>query len=552
MLNKINSQVNELIEKVTGKKPMMADIKANDWLSWYTGKVDGFHNYKIYNGENELDIQKKSLMMPKTVCEDWADLLANERTDVQIPENDKILLNKLFEENRFGVILSDGIEKTFAVGNGCFVLGLTNFKTGDKSNKIAATDRTKLTIDFVDYFSMRILTIEKKQITECAFISESTAYVDLSIHYKSKETGNYIIHNSRIDNKTKEITQDYEINTNSDFAWFFPYRPNINNNSFIYNNLGISIFANAIDVLKAIDDVFDAFSVEYVSSRMKTFVSAKAYKIIRDDKGKMIRTFDPYDSVFYMLPEQTDGKTMVQTEAPQIRYDAYINGLNTLLNILSKKCGFGTERYKFDKGGIMTATQVISENSDMARSLRKQERYLSNLLKNMVMSIKYINNNYTKNEKFSDFGIEDIKISFDDSIIEDKNAIQERDRLDVQAGIMSELEYRMKHYGQDEKEAKKKIYDMFLYKEIERYMDALKDGMMTPAEFVLKTRGKDDPELVSYIEEHLNKSSLNPMEIFDELNENPEESEEADNNHSNDKTNKLNKPDDKVDEHVEN
>ena len=57
------------------------------------------------------------------------------------------------------------------------------------------------------------------------------------------------------------------------------------------------------------------------------------------------------------------------------------------------------------------------------------------------------------------FSISDdnISIDFDDSIIESKEQEIKKDRLDVEMGAMSLIEYRMKWYGEDEKIAKSKI-----------------------------------------------------------------------------------------------
>ena len=57
----------------------------------------------------------------------------------------------------------------------------------------------------------------------------------------------------------------------------------------------------------------------------------------------------------------------------------------------------------------------------------------------------------------------EITIKFDDSIIVDETTERTQDMLDVQAGIMSKVEYRMKWYNEDEKTATEKIenIDMF-------------------------------------------------------------------------------------------
>lgn len=542
-----NTSVDSLIEQLSGRKIIANNYEIDNWKSWYRGKVDGFHSYRIFNGQEDMNIEKKSLNMAKTVCEDWADALVNEKLDFTLPDKDKEMMEEIFTKNNTNVMLNNAVEKSFATGSGAILVGLKDYGFTFFSKQFVAKDSTQITIDYVDVTCMRVLSISRKQITECAFISESTIYTDVSIHLLN-DKGNYEIINARIDNKSKKITNQNTIDTRSNLKWFFEIRPNINNNSFKYDSLGISIFANAIDVLKAIDDLFDGFSVEYVLLRPRIFVQADTYKIVQDgETGQMKKTIDPYDTVYYLLPKDDENKSKIQSEVPQIRYDAYVNGLNTFLNMLSKKVGFGTERYKFDKGNVATATQIISENSDFARSLKKHEHLFRQVLIDMIWVIKYINDNFTKQPKFSEFNYSDIKIDFDDSIIEDTNAMRERDKGDVEKGLMSNIEYRMKWYNESEEDARKNIFDYFLNVQIDKYVQALKDGVMTPHEFVLRAYGKDnDSELEAYITEQLAKSSINPMDLFSEYQDTKNQDQDQN------KTEEENKnDDDKVDEDEE-
>ena len=138
----------------------------------------------------------------------------------------------------------------------------------------------------------------------------------------------------------------------------------------------------------------------------------------------------------------------------ELRAEEHSKALNDDINFLSFKCGFGTERYKFEKGNIATATQVISENSDMYRTLKKHELILDDVLKELVMII--INLGMIAGVKNITNEIE-ITIDFDDSIIEDKQAERNEDRKDVAMGVMGLAEYRAKHYNETEEEATKKL-----------------------------------------------------------------------------------------------
>ena len=62
--------------------------------------------------------------------------------------------------------------------------------------------------------------------------------------------------------------------------------------------------------------------------------------------------FDPDDTVFYELPEdyfsQAKSKEAIREVNMELRIEEHSKALNDDLNWLSLKCGFGTERYKFE------------------------------------------------------------------------------------------------------------------------------------------------------------------------------------------------------------
>ena len=138
----------------------------------------------------------------------------------------------------------------------------------------------------------------------------------------------------------------------------------------------------------------------------------------------------------------------------ELRADQHSKAINDDLNFLSFKCGFGTERYRFEKGTVATATQVISENSDMYRSLQKHEIILDSVIKELIAIIIRLGIVlHRPNLKES----VDVAIDFDDSIIEDKASERQQDRQDVSMGAMKLTEYRAKWYGETEEEAARHI-----------------------------------------------------------------------------------------------
>ena len=165
--------------------------------------------------------------------------------------------------------------------------------------------------------------------------------------------------------------------------------------------------------------------------------------------------FDENDTVFYQLPEDTNmGNKPIYEVDMELRAEQHSKAINDDLNFLSFKCGFGTERYRFERGSVTTATQVISDNSDMYRSLKKHEIILEDVIKNLIGVI--IRLGIVLREPGITEDIE-ITIDFDDSIIEDKTSERQQDRQDVSMGVMRHDEYRAKWYGETEEEARKNL-----------------------------------------------------------------------------------------------
>ena len=96
---------------------------------------------------------------------------------------------------------------------------------------------------------------------------------------------------------------------------------------------------------------------------------------------------------------------------------------------------------------------MISENSDMYRSLCKHEIVLQSALEELIRII--IRLGIALGEPLR----EDVEvtINFDDSIIEDKEAERQRDRQDVSMGAMGVDEYRAKWFGETLEQARKNL-----------------------------------------------------------------------------------------------
>ena len=473
--------IDEIIKQISGYENL--DLYDNEsymnmWKDWYQGKSNEFHNYRIYNGKRFVPMTRLSLGMAKRVCEDWANLLINEKTDVVVgDEASQNTLNDILRKCKFWHKANEGIEKTFALGIGALVVQVDNIPIVDEGIIPEGT----VNVLFINGTKIRPISIENDQITECAFINVGTKTTNISVHLKD-EKGNYKIHNIKAHGKdginlTFDIQNEddyYIFDTKNNIPWFAILKPNIANNIDINSPLGISIFANNIDTLKEIDIIYDSLANEFVLGRKRIFINVEDM-VVDTKTGEQVEVFDSNDVVFYVLPTSDDGKQTITNDTQTLRVSDHQIGIQTQLNLLSYACGFGTNHYKFDGGSVATATQIVSENSDLFRNLKKHEIIIEDALITVMNAIVYATNTFTQQRINAGTSIE---IQFDDSIIEDKQGEKENDRIDVSMGVMSKAEFRAKWYGEDLETAQRKIDEMssFTIADNEPYTDGEEGG----------------------------------------------------------------------------
>ena len=274
--------------------------------------------------------------------------------------------------------------------------------------------------------------------------------VYLNIH-RLNDQGNYVIENKMFTRNGNNLTPAdlpegvlEEVDTGSNIPLFQIIKPNIVNNVDLDCPMGISVYANAVDQLEGCDLV-DSYCNEFRLGKKRVIVPVTMARMIMEEDGSVTPMFDDNDVEFYALDMGDKAENKLHEVNMEIRAEAHDRGMDKTLALLSKKCGLGTERYKFDIGAVKTATEVISEKSDLFQSLKKHEIIIESALEKMVKAIALLLGLNTEFE---------VTVNFDDSIIEDSNAEKLRDLQEVRDGIMQKYEYRMKWYGEDEATAK--------------------------------------------------------------------------------------------------
>ena len=433
------------------------------WKSWYQGNVKDFHNYFIYNGKKKVNKKRFTMNMAKEISEEWADILWSEKCQISF-EDEKAQenANKLINELDLYVLINNAIEKSGALGTEASVVSVYDIIENEDGMTLDVSN-AKTRVDLVDVDWIFPLSWTNKGITECAFGSveyiKGKKHIVLSVHLLN-DAGNYVIKNHLFSETNGNLTEIKgvedtinEFDTKSNVKWFAIFKPLLTNNLFNNSPFGIPYYANAIDNLKAVDISFDALKNEIVDGRKRTFVRAE---MMNYDDGSQKMVFDPEDTTVYVLPKGATKDDLIQSDSEDLRTDKQTNTLNTQLNILGKKCGFGENFYHFDGQTLQTATQVVSSNSKMFRRKKKLEVGYESAIYDLFKAVAYASSTFGQ----YDINADGLKITFDDSIIEDKEAESIRARAEVSAGLKSKVEYRMQIFGETEEIAKQKIAEI--------------------------------------------------------------------------------------------
>lgn len=426
----------------------------DEWLDWYQGEVESFHTYKIYNGATTVKQKRYRLGMAKKVCEDWANLLLNEKVSIKAGSYEA-RLNAILQANNFRVRGNQLVELAYALGTGAFV-----------EYKDAAGG---VIIDFVRADMIYPLSWDNGDITECAFgstrVMGGKEAIYLQIHRKGRlpseedpeaeteDPDSYYIENRYVDaDSGKEMEPPDNvlplIPTGSPFPLYQIITPNICNNVELDSPLGISVFANSISQLKGCDLVYDSYMNEFVLGRKRILVPVSMAKRMMEADGVAAPSFDPNDTVYYLMPGDSRGEAKPESIDMSIRAQEHELGIQRSLDILSLKVGMGTGRYQFDSSGVKTATEVISDKSDLYQNRQKNAIIIAAALISMAKAVAFL-----------DQGLQDLAVTvdFDDSIIEDTNTTIDRNIKLVQAGLRSKLSAIMEINKCSEDEARKEM-----------------------------------------------------------------------------------------------
>lgn len=428
---------------------MAATVRA--WWEWYTAKAGWYSKETVVN-ERRFKVRRHTLHPARRVCVEWASSILDDDGTKLGTDSEAVteLLEGWAKRTRFVSIAQRCLQRAFGVGTGALALWFDALEDGTCDIRARRYDaRMVLPLSWDD-----------DGVSECAFVTD--AYVDgrkvhqLQIHAMSDETSTYHVTTRLFDAETSDevfsdaILPDFDAGTDS--PTFAIIRPALDNVHAEGTYMGQSVFADAIDAVKGVDNAFDSMQREIDATKVKVFASAEMFDMQRDREGSLRAVPMSPDDLIVMKLDTAAADNLLEVFSPAIRTQQLADALNVALAELGDLTGFGQDYFRYDKaGGMRTATEVSASNSAFMRNIRKHENELRPQLEGLLrclLSCQRALNGWPVPEGC------DVRVDFDDSIIQDTASEKAQMLAEVSAGILPKWKYLERFYAMDEEEAR--------------------------------------------------------------------------------------------------
>ena len=438
------------LEKYIEKRGYKVDVSALETIkitdSWYTNSENAFHKQVTVNGE-PYDLERMNFA--KRLCADDANLV--EMIDVRCSasgQSDEVIKN-ILSKNKFNVQYRKQVEEMSANGTVGAYVWLDNASLYEDGTIRGGDVR----IEYCRAKDIYPLSVVNDEIIEVAFCGSYT--VKGKPRYKIVmyllHEGEYIVETHVFNETGKELTEELQLIQLGDVKPFAIMRVAENNNLKM-KGYGFPKLLNAIPCLKVIDMTVTMWGRDL--SKADKIVLINECLTGRDAQGNPKPLTPQMKNIFVQigankLPEE---KSLVQEYNPEIRIDSFVKSLEVSLSVLSMLYGFGTKKYTFEKGRIVTASEYVGEKQDSMQEINKQRAESINYISDIVKAIAY----FYEISGQGVLDVSDIEVDFDDSFIEDKTSVLESlksDALSFGVPKLTEL-YLSKKYGFTPEEVK--------------------------------------------------------------------------------------------------
>ena len=443
--------INKIINFFKGWWNKMFDYKkiATDFgldMQTSTQILDAIQEWaKIYNkGEPWINDETASLHVAKTVSEKVAASTVNEFKSLCSDEN----INNIYQK------VLKNIQKDTESLVGKALLFFKPYYDG-KTIGVNVIQADKFIPVKFDNSGNLLACITIDQITEQDKVYTRLEYEELidnkitirNIAYEGKTNGSILDKKINLSSvsKWKNIDEISGIEGVDKLLGGFITMPNVNS---IDNDspIGTPIWFNSIETLKEIDKQYSRTLWEYEGTELAIDVDES---IIRTDKKGNPQYPKGKKRLFRLLSFDETKEKNYNIYNPEIRHTALFTGLNELLRIAEEQCHL--EHGTLCKAEISpkTAEEIKQMKQTYYTTIKNIQIALKNGLEDLIYGIYVLCRLYgiSVDTNYS------MEFDFDDSILVDKDNARKQSMLELNNGIISQVQYIMETRNMKEKDA---------------------------------------------------------------------------------------------------
>lgn len=448
------------------------------WRQWWKGDVPDIHDQKEDAPDGSVISRRlASLRMPKHVCEDWANLLLNDKTTFQIGDaksaayllgSDEQQTGGLLRQLHFWENANKLVEQAYWSGTGAFVLSVEGL-TVDAAGNALPSPQGRIQLDYDPACCILPISVERGVVTEAAFVSECVMGGKPAVYLQTHTCKGG---ERTITNEWFEVMDDVSgtpkfakaktppgmvehITVTGAPAWFSLFSPAVAKNIDGCMGLGMSVFSEALDAAQMADYAFDNYRQDLRLGGKKIFYDRSMCKKWVDKDG--VEHAVPPDAVhrqiFYELPApegSIDQPAAWREYNPDLRTEDNHRAVQDALDMMSFKCGLGCHRYSFELGKVATATEYTGSRQDLVQNANKNQIPIETALIGILRAILWAAKNLLGADVDPDTSI---SVNWDDSYIVSEQERTAQLREDALAGLVPRCRYLSARYGLSEDEA---------------------------------------------------------------------------------------------------
>lgn len=439
----------------------------NAWWEWMRATSAFYDSTDVGTDGNTYKIERITMTPAKMVCEDWASLLFNDETIINLagvsdleegqkPAEDLARTNDWLQawvERSELLECSSPIERCFGIGTAAYSLGLKDINDNGTANQDA-----DVTLHWSDARSIIPLSWTNKGVTAAAFtttvVVDGKTYTQVTLH--APEDVGYVIKTAFFKGNGQRVELDgftTEVRTKCNVPTFAIITPAIDNTYEDYSPFGVSVLDRCIGTIKVSDGAFDNLWKDLFLGQKLLLLSESLLK--QDEDGNYIVPRSRSQQLFMGTDsDSVEGKELVYEYNPDLRVSDNRQAINTGLALLGKRAGFGSTYYSLDKDGNVakTAKEVATSNAELVRNAHKHEKKIEPAISSICEAAVALA------KQFIDPSLSNVKglvsVNFGDTVVDDDTTERENDRADVAAGLLPAYRYIMKWQGVDEDTAR--------------------------------------------------------------------------------------------------